>query len=162
LDRVRSYAAHEDELYNRIIPLIHDTFEAYDDETANVLQSFFGAYALAVKYAIAKNTRKLLREGEAASSGGKGGGGGGGITVPRSFSEDELPQQMRLQEFGLRYVLVGMNRKKLDGDDEEGGGESAGRSERRHFDKIMVGASQPEQVVDTVQIVTKVLSEQQP
>ncbi len=35
---VRSFAAHEDELYGRIIPLIHDTFELMDDTTSDVLQ----------------------------------------------------------------------------------------------------------------------------
>ncbi|MGK3739375.1 MAG: hypothetical protein ACI8RD_007242 [Bacillariaceae sp.] len=35
---IRSFAAHEDELYGRIIPLIHDTFELMDDLTSDVLQ----------------------------------------------------------------------------------------------------------------------------
>lgn len=35
---IRSFAAHEDELYGRIIPLIHDTFELMDDTTSDVLQ----------------------------------------------------------------------------------------------------------------------------
>jgi hypothetical protein len=71
LEKVRSFAAHEQELYEKIIPLIHDTFEGYDEETAAVLQSFFAAYSLAVKYAIARNTRKLLTQGDGNSSTGK-------------------------------------------------------------------------------------------
>ena len=35
---IRSFAAHEDELYGRIIPLIHDTFEMMDDTTSDILQ----------------------------------------------------------------------------------------------------------------------------
>jgi len=38
LEDIRSFAAHEDELYGRIIPLIHDTFELMDDKTSDVLQ----------------------------------------------------------------------------------------------------------------------------
>ena len=38
LGEIRSFAAHEDELYGRIIPLIHDTFEMMDDNTSDVLQ----------------------------------------------------------------------------------------------------------------------------
>ena len=38
LAHVRSFAAHEDELYGRIIPLIYDTFEVMDDRTSDVLQ----------------------------------------------------------------------------------------------------------------------------
>jgi len=129
LDKVRSYAAHESDLYEKIIPLIHDTFEAYDEETAGILKSFFGAYSLAVRYAIARNTRKLLHEGEKK-------GAGGGKKTPK-FSDEELPQEMRLQEFGLRFVL----------------------KERDLFSRVIVGSSQPEHVVDTVHLATKILSE---
>ena len=38
LPDIRSFAAHEDELYGRIIPLIHNTFELMDDTTSDVLQ----------------------------------------------------------------------------------------------------------------------------
>ena len=38
LGEIRSFAAHEDELYGRIIPLIHDTFELMDDTTSDILQ----------------------------------------------------------------------------------------------------------------------------
>ena len=89
LEKVRSFQAHEDELYNKIIPLIHDTFESYDEETANVLQSFFGAYTLAVRHAIARNTRKLLVQGETGSN------------IPKY----DIPEDERLQEFALRYVF---------------------------------------------------------
>ena len=57
LSKMRSFAVHERELMQRIIPLIYDTFEEYDEDTATVLQTFFAAYSLAVRYSIAKNTR---------------------------------------------------------------------------------------------------------
>jgi hypothetical protein len=38
LANVSSFAAHEDELYGKIIPLIYDTFEVMDDKTSDVLQ----------------------------------------------------------------------------------------------------------------------------
>mmetsp|Transcript_32830 Transcript_32830/g.37778 ORF Transcript_32830/g.37778 Transcript_32830/m.37778 type:complete len:586 (+) Transcript_32830:53-1810(+) len=91
LDDVRSFAAHEDELYARIIPLIHDTFELMDDKTSDVLQAYFAAYAVAVRYAIAKKTREVLREGEKENS--------SGITYP------DIPQSMPLQEYALRHML---------------------------------------------------------
>jgi len=88
---MRSFAAHEDELYGRIIPLIHDTFELMDDKTSDVLQAYFAAYAVAVRYAIAKKTREVLREGEKESS--------SSITYP------DIPQSMSLQEYALRHMM---------------------------------------------------------
>lgn len=92
LEHVRSFAAHEDELYNRIIPLLYDTFEAMDDRTSDVLMAYFSAYAVAVRYSIAKNTRRVLKEGEES--------GGTGVTYP------SIPQSMTLQEFALRQMLA--------------------------------------------------------
>jgi aryl-alcohol dehydrogenase-like predicted oxidoreductase len=88
LEKVRSFAAHEQDLYEKIIPLIHDTFEGYDEETAAVLQSFFAAYSLAVKHAIARNTRALLQEG------------GGSAPVYA-----DIPQETRLQEYALQFLF---------------------------------------------------------
>lgn len=88
---VRSFAAHEDELYGRIIPLIYDTFELMDDKTSDVLQAYFAAYAVAVRYAIAKKTREILKEGE---------DGGGHVSYPN------IPDSMTLQEFALRRMLA--------------------------------------------------------
>ncbi|KAG7348425.1 hypothetical protein IV203_017130 [Nitzschia inconspicua] len=92
LAKVRSFAAHEDELYGRIIPLIYDTFELMDDKTSDVLQAYFAAYAVAVRYAIAKKTREVLKEGEDGS--------GTGVTYP------QIPDSMTLQEFALRQMLA--------------------------------------------------------
>lgn len=92
LEHVRSFAAHEDELYGRIIPLLYDTFELMDDKTSDVLQAFFAAYAVAVRFAIAKKTREILKHGDSEK--------GKGITYPN------IPQSMTLQEFALRHMLA--------------------------------------------------------
>jgi len=90
LEKVRSFSAHEEELYGRIIPLLYDTFEAMDDRTSDVLQAYFAAYAVAVRYSIAKKTRQVLRKGESSSS----------PTYP------DIPSTMALQEYALRKMLA--------------------------------------------------------
>lgn len=91
LDKMRSFAAHEDEVYQKIIPLIHDTFEGYDEETATVLGNFFASYSLAVRYYIARNTRKLLKEGE--------NGDGGTPKYP------DIPDDVKLQKYAMDFLL---------------------------------------------------------
>jgi len=91
---IRSFAAHEDELYGRIIPLIHDTFELMDDRTSDILQAYFAAYAVAVRYAIATRTRDVLKEGETVNNIITG------ITYP------DIPQSMTLQDYALRHMLT--------------------------------------------------------
>jgi hypothetical protein len=101
LEKVRSFAAHEDELYGRIIPLLYDTFEAMDDRTSDVLQAYFAAYAVAVRYAIAKKTRKVLKKGdEGSSSSSSSSSTSSGVTYP------DIPQSMTLQEYSLRHMLA--------------------------------------------------------
>lgn len=95
LEHVRSFAAHEEELYGRIIPLLYDTFEALDDHTSDVLQAYFAAYAVAVRYAIAKKTRQVLKEGETV-----GGSSASSPTYP------DIPSSMPLQEYALRHMLA--------------------------------------------------------
>ncbi|CAB9506553.1 Aldo keto reductase [Seminavis robusta] len=90
LAEVRSLGAHEEHLYQRIIPLIHDTFEGYDEETADVLEMFFKSYSLAVRYSIARNTRQLLQ------SGGDDGQG---------YRYEDIPQDEKLQDYALKYLL---------------------------------------------------------
>jgi hypothetical protein len=92
LEHVRSFAAHEDELYGKIIPLLYDTFELMDDRTSDVLQAFFAAYAVAVRYAIAKKTREVLRNGDSDKR--------TGITYP------DIPQSITLQDYALRHLLA--------------------------------------------------------
>jgi hypothetical protein len=93
LEHVRSFSAHEDELYGRIIPLLYDTFEAMDDHTSDVLQAYFAAYAVAVRFAIAKKTRQVLREGERH----------GGSSTPKY---PDIPSNMSLQEYAMRHMLA--------------------------------------------------------
>ena len=118
LEQVRSFAQHEQDVYDRIIPLIHDTFEGYDEETAQVLQSFFGAYSLAVRYAIAKNTRQLLVEGD-----------GDDKQAPKY---PDLSPDVRLQEYALHFLL------------------KAGC-----VDKLLVGFSEPDHILQDMDIVHK-------
>jgi len=94
LDRVRSFAAHEEELYGRIIPLLYDTFEAMDDHTADVLQAYFAAYAVAVRFSIAKKTRQVLKDGEQQQ---------GGVSTPKY---SDIPPTMSLQEYSIRKMLA--------------------------------------------------------
>lgn len=55
------------------------------------LQAYFAAYAVAVRYAIAKKTREVLKEGEDGS--------GINVTYPN------IPDSMTLQEFALRMMM---------------------------------------------------------
>eukprot|EP00980_Cylindrotheca_fusiformis_P009092 scaffold1966_cov109-Cylindrotheca_fusiformis.AAC.1 len=90
LEKIRSFAAHEEDLYSRIIPLLYDTFEAMDERTNEVLSAYFAAYAVAVRYSIAKKTREVLKEGEDGST----------VTYP------DIPQSMTLHEYALRQLLA--------------------------------------------------------
>jgi hypothetical protein len=122
----RSLAAHDEYLYRSVIPVIHDTFESYDEETAQVLERFFAAYAVAVRHAVAKNTRALL----------KGGAAGRGGLAQASAPTYDLPDEMRLQEFGLRFVL-----------------------REPTIAKVIAGATEVDQVVENVGIAERWASE---
>eukprot|EP00527_Entomoneis_sp_CCMP2396_P002251 CAMPEP_0198146094 /NCGR_PEP_ID=MMETSP1443-20131203/27335_1 /TAXON_ID=186043 /ORGANISM="Entomoneis sp., Strain CCMP2396" /LENGTH=589 /DNA_ID=CAMNT_0043809929 /DNA_START=147 /DNA_END=1916 /DNA_ORIENTATION=+ len=134
LEQVRSFSLHEEFLSSKIIPLIHDTFESYDDDTAQVLKSFFAAYSLAVRHAIARNTRKLLKEGESANS--------TDMTV-KTPTYPDLPSSMRLQEFAIRFLL------------------SQKQGNKALVDKIVVGCVEPDHVLDDLEMVYQYLSEQE-
>jgi hypothetical protein len=142
LERTRSLAAHQESLAKDVIPIIQGHFEGMDDETLHVLQTFFGAYNLAVRYAVARNTRRLLRHGEQVANEDSG---DNASTSPQTIPEDELPDSKRLQEFGLEFLL------KATGNETEDGL----KPQRPAFDKIILGASQPEQVLDAIEIVRK-------
>ena len=60
LHTMRSFEAYENDLSTKVIPMIHDTFEELDEESAMVLQTFFAAHGAAARHAIAKTTRALL------------------------------------------------------------------------------------------------------
>ena len=87
LETVRSFAAHEEDLMTKVIPTLYGTLEEVDEESSALLQAFFQAHGLAVRHAIARNTRKLLKQG--------------GDGVPPY----EIPNEMRLQEYALQHIL---------------------------------------------------------
>ena len=87
LDHVRSFQAYEEHLSSKVIPIIHNTFEELDDTSAEVLQAFFMMHGAAVRHAVAKTTRKLLREG--------------GEGVPPYH----IPDTQKLQDFALQWLL---------------------------------------------------------
>jgi hypothetical protein len=125
LPKQRSLAAHEQYLTETVIPLIHDTFESYDEESAQVLEQFFATYTVAVRHAIAKNTRALLQGGEAMSF-------EGGDLDSSGTPVYAIPPTMRLQEFGLTFVL-----------------------QQPSISKVVVGATEVDQVVENVHIASR-------
>jgi len=122
LQDIRSFAKHEDELYGKIIPLLYDTFEAMDDQTSDVLQAYFAAYAVAVRYAIANKTRELLKNGEDRSTKGN---------KTSTVTYSDIPQHMTLQEYALRRMLSKTG-DSSDGNEDESLG---------CFDRIIIGSS---------------------
>jgi hypothetical protein len=97
LDSIVSLEAHQDDLYQHIIPLLFDTIEELDELSGEVLQAFFQAYAIAVRFAVAQRTRKLIQQGESAAASTT-------PTTPLPTYPDLAPEMM-LQEFALRFVL---------------------------------------------------------
>lgn len=83
---LRSFAAYEEDLFKKAIPLIHDTFEELDEESSLVLQRFFKVHGSAVRYTIAKTTRDLLK------SGGEGG------------DRYNVDDNMTLQSYALSFL----------------------------------------------------------
>ncbi len=84
---LRSFAAYEEDLYTKVVPLIHDTFEELDSDSAAVLHRFFQAHGTAVRHSIAKTTRKLLL------AGGQG------------VEKYDIPDEISMQEFAIRFIL---------------------------------------------------------
>mmetsp|Transcript_16419 Transcript_16419/g.21412 ORF Transcript_16419/g.21412 Transcript_16419/m.21412 type:complete len:493 (-) Transcript_16419:1496-2974(-) len=87
LHTMRSFEAYENDLSTKVIPMIHDTFEELDEESAKVLQTFFAAHGAAARHAIAKTTRAQLISG------------GSGVTPY------DIPKEVKLQEYALLNVL---------------------------------------------------------
>ena len=135
LEKVRSFSLHEEFLSGKIIPLIYDTFESYDDDTANVLRSFFAAYSLAVRHAIARNTRTLLKEGESANA----------ATALPTPTYPDLPDTMRLQEYALRFLLS----------------EKSEATGKALIDKIIIGCNEPDHILEDLEIVYQALTEEE-
>jgi hypothetical protein len=84
---LRSFAAYEEDLYTKVVPMIHGTFEELDADSADLLQRFFQAHGTAVRYSIARTTRQLLKKG------------GDGV------QKYDIPDDMTLQEFAIRFLL---------------------------------------------------------
>lgn len=94
LEKVRSFEQYEEDIYTQIIPLIHETFEELDEESASVLQAFFAAHGQATRLAIARTTRNLLKNG------GEQGGGG---EVETAYKD--IPDDLTLQQFATQFLL---------------------------------------------------------
>lgn len=145
LENIRSYKAHEEDLYNRIIPLIYNTFAEYDSTTATILEEFFLFYSNAVKYNIAKNTRQLLsgsvnRESiinnGVNSNSAKKRNGIPSSSLPSGLSQEYIiPKEIRLQEYAIHHLL-----------------------KQKVISKIMIGCSQSDQVLDNINIAKKSLT----
>ena len=90
LESVRSVAAQNEYIMTNILPMLHETLDGCDDETATLLQEYFQSYFPTLHYASAKNVRKLLRQGEPGSN------------IPKCT---DLQPEVRLQEYALQYAL---------------------------------------------------------
>jgi len=126
---LRSFTTYEEEIFQNVVPMIHETFEELDEETVNVLQRFFQAHGLAVRHAVAKTTRRLLKSGQ------EGG------------AKYDVDDDKSLQEFALQWLL----KQRWGNDDEDGNGTNGGLV----VDKIVVGCPQPDYVVEAVKAVDK-------
>jgi predicted aldo/keto reductase-like oxidoreductase len=81
-------------LLQRVIPILHQTFQEYDDETAGLLQAFFVAYGQAVRWAVAKNTRQQVMQQQSKNA-----------AAHDNDTTLKLSPDSKLQEYGLRFVL---------------------------------------------------------
>ena len=85
--KLRTFADYEEQLFSKVVPLIHDTFEEWDGDSAAILQRFFEANGTAVRFSIAKTTRKLLKEG------------GDGV------EKYDIPDDDSMQDFAIKFLL---------------------------------------------------------
>ena len=60
LDSMRSFAAYEEYLLKKAVPLIYGTFEELDEDSANMLQLFLRVHGMAVRMEVAQWTRYIL------------------------------------------------------------------------------------------------------
>lgn len=85
--QLTSFAAYEEDLFSKVVPLIHDTFEEWDGDSALMLQRFFQSHGTAVRYSIARTTRELLKKG------------GDGV------DKYEIPDDVTMQDFAIKFLL---------------------------------------------------------
>ncbi|KAL7566598.1 hypothetical protein ACA910_003437 [Epithemia clementina (nom. ined.)] len=172
LEKVTSWEAHEQALYRQIIPLIHDTFEGYDEETASVLQRFFAAYSLAVRYSIARNTRQQVQQTILAKEATKRNKSKKKAN-DKSFQVQypEFPDDMRLQDYALRFLLS----QTYIPTTSDGGGtndDDHAVSDNKPpqappqplplVDKLMVGCTETDHILQDLETIHQFYSEQQP
>ena len=85
-----SFTNYESELERRIIPLIYSTFEALDEDSANLLQSYFKAYGEMVRYYAQFSTREAIKEKYAQQS---------------SEVQFSLTNEDHLEKFALQWLM---------------------------------------------------------
>jgi len=109
IDQVVSFAAHEDQMVNVVIPTLFGTFEELDEPSVHLLSNFFAAHGWSVRYGLATKMRRMLRDG------GPG------------FPANDISPSVKLQDYALEYLL-----------------------KEEAIDKVIMGATLPEQIVDAV------------
>jgi len=122
---IRSFERYEEELYHSVVPLIKDTFEELDEQSSILLEKFFKAHGVAVRHSIARTTRNLLKDGKE-----------GGVKY-------DIGNNQSLQEFALQFLL---QQRIKDGELNH---------DQRVIDKIIVGCTQPEHVINMIQIADR-------
>ena len=154
LETMLSWEAHEYVMYNQIIPLIYDTFEGYDDNTATILQRFFAAYSLAVRYSIAQNTRRhhlLLTNKEHNKN-----------NHNHHPTYPDLLPDMRLQDFALRFLLSQTTYNKDVGTSYTAtpsssttttSGKLPSSSSSSLVDKMIVGCTEADHILHDLEVV---------
>jgi hypothetical protein len=150
LENARSVKTHEVLLGTEVIPTLRDKFESYDENTSYALQAYFTSYGKTMEYYVAKNTRQLLLHGEpnrktnATTVNAE-------ITPPTYDAINDLPDDKRLQEFGIELLFKQSIRKN---NIEESVSSSAleEKPDVAVFDIIMVGLSNLEETCDTINI----------
>ena len=88
-----SFTNYESELERRIIPLIYSTFEALDEDSADLLQSYFKAYGDMVRYYAQFSTREELKKKYAEQMMNK-------IDVPFLLKNEDP-----LEKFALQWLM---------------------------------------------------------
>ena len=126
---MRSFAAYEEYLLKKAVPLIYGTFEELDEDSANMLQLFLRVHGMAVRMKVAQWTRHILSapdddvvKTKIKASLTKHGFGeyNGGYRIPTSKT---------LQEYALKSLL------EVDA-----------------VDGVVLGCSQPEHVLDACKV----------
>ena len=141
LEDARSMKTHEIILGTEVIPTLRDKFESYDENTSYALEAYFTAYGKAMQYYTAKNTRQLLLFGESNKLDQET-PSTTEIAAP-TYDKCILPNEKRLQEFGIELLL----NQTIESSDKD--------PTVSVFDVVMVGLSNPDEALDTIEIFKK-------